>query len=69
MKISKDPNVNWNNNQIQFPRLIAEIESMGGFNNEELIKELMVTTDLTREQIFEIVDRAQKTWDDIKAKI
>lgn len=63
--VFSDPNKNWLSNEIQFPRLIAEIEAAGIFTPEniELLSESM---DLSQSQIIEIVDRAQSQWDAIK---
>jgi len=64
-KVSKNPNVNWKNNAIQFARFIAEAEAAGAFT-EELIKEMCLSMDLTPLEIAEIIDRAQEEWDKIK---
>lgn len=67
MKISKNPNTNWENNNIQFPRLIAEMEIAGLFRHRNvcIVAESM---DLDCEEIYEIIERAQKEWDKIKSK-
>lgn len=59
-------NENWNNNAIQFPRLIAEIEGQGTFTEELMIK-LAVEMDLSQLEVAEIIDRACSEWDEIKA--
>jgi len=35
--VSKDPNKNWANDDIQFPRLIAEMEAAGWLEGEGLV--------------------------------
>lgn len=66
-RVSKDSNKNWNNNAIQFARLIAELEAAGGFPNS-IMNALCESMDLDMGQISEIIDRAQGTWDAIKDK-
>jgi hypothetical protein len=56
----------WARNYIQFPRLIAEIEAAGGFT-DKLMQDLQTSMDLTEEDIFELIGRAQTIWDNIKA--
>ena len=67
MKISKDSNKNWKNNAIQFPRLIAELDSAGGFT-EEVSEYLCESMDVTMDELDDIVSRAQEEWDKIKEK-
>lgn len=62
------PKSKWEDNSIQFPRLIAEIEMAGGFN-KEIINDLCNSMDLTEDEVFSIVDRACAEWDKIKEKI
>lgn len=57
----------WDDNSIQFPRLIAELEAAGAFYDAEMVAEACSSMDLTQEQFFELVDRAQAIWDKIKA--
>ncbi len=68
IKISKNPNTNWENNSIQFPRLIAEMEAIGIFANisNTFIHELCSEMDITKEDLFQLVNRAQNVWDNIK---
>lgn len=65
--VSDDPETNWKNDAIQFPRLIAEMEALGLLAGAQLTP-IIESMDLTRAQLGEIVDRAQKTWDAIKAQ-
>ena len=69
-KVPRSPQVNWRNNAIQFPRLIAELEVAGAFfQNSSVMLRLQEDTDLTEAEISELVDRAQTEWDRIKAQI
>jgi hypothetical protein len=65
-KVSKNPDKNWKNDAIQFPRLIAELQSSGGFNLVN-IGTLAVEMDLSIQQVCELIDRACTKWDAIKA--
>ena len=60
----------WEDNSIQFPRLIAEAEAAGlwgdSVSHVELIAESM---DLEVKEVFEIIERAQTVWDKIVADI
>jgi hypothetical protein len=66
IKISKNAAVNWRNNRIQFPRLIAELEATGALTLPVLDK-VAEEMDLGRESIYNLVDRAQNEWDRIRA--
>lgn len=63
-QISQNPQENWENDYIQFPRLIAEMEAVGGFVPK--LKELSEAMDLTHQEIAIITTRAQAKWDEIK---
>ena len=55
-------NANWQDNAVQFPRLLAEI--MANCNLDmPAIAEAM---DLSVEQLSELFDRADQAWEDIK---
>lgn len=62
----EDISENWKNDAIQFPRLIAEAQACGGF--EATIPELAEEMDLTTNEVCEIIERAQRTWDKIKSE-
>lgn len=66
-RASTDPNENWKNDAIQFPRLIAELEAAGALDTE-LLSQVALSMDLTLDEVTELVDRAQATWDALKAK-
>lgn len=55
----------WENDLLQFARLISEIEAAGGFNNS-LLKTLCQEMDLNLNDLGSLVDRAQAVWEDCK---
>ena len=57
----------WNDNSIQFPRLIAELEAAGAFK-PSIMRDLSESMDLTVGDISELIDRAQIAWEQIKTK-
>ena len=57
-------NTNWNNNAIQFPRLLTEIAATQDKLNFQTLAESM---DLTIAEVGELFDRAQTEWERIKA--
>jgi hypothetical protein len=61
------PDENWNNNAIQFPRLLAELQAAGVFTTS-VVNDVADSMDLDPSQVFEIVDRAQYAWDDIVSR-
>ena len=63
--VSSDPNTNWRNNQIQYPRLIAELQMVGAFSNE-VISEVADSMDLDTSEVHTLIDRACNEWDAIK---
>jgi len=65
----KQRNLNWKNNQIQFPRLIAELEAAGAFSFGMIMRQIGDSMDLTRDEILEVVERASNEWDKIKGKL
>jgi|OpeIllAssembly_1097287.scaffolds.fasta_scaffold159531_2 hypothetical protein len=67
--ISTNPDVNWRNNDIQFPRLIAEMEAAGIFAQPGVLVNLAKEMDLTVDDICFLIDRAQQTWDSIKGEM
>jgi len=54
----------WKRNDIQFPRLLAEIFAIG--LEPWQIKDLKESMDLTADQISELFQRAEKEWEKIK---
>jgi len=57
-------NKNWENNELQFARLLHEIEATQDIEYLELIKQM----DLTMEDMLELFDRAQKVFQEHKEK-
>ena len=58
-------NDNWNNNAIQFPRLLAEINACVTISNEDWL-DLLESMDLSEDDIIELMDRANDEWERIK---
>jgi hypothetical protein len=57
----------WKDNSIQFPRLIAEIVATVDINAETW-QNLCDSMDLTTDELNELFDRAQESWEKIKGK-
>ena len=67
------PDENWNNNAIQFPRLIAEIEGSGALelllpDRQRVIDVVALSMDLDPSEVYELIDRAALEWDSIKVR-
>ena len=58
----------WNDNSIQFPRLIAEIIANVNIGEDEMA-DLRNSMDLNQWEVNELFDRAQAEWERIKDKI
>lgn len=54
---------NWNNNELQFARLISEINAAGGFTTS-VINDLCVSMDLSAGRILELIERAERVMND-----
>lgn len=67
--ISNDPNANWQDNLVQFARLIAELESEGIISDMCQIRPLLESMDLAPESFDELVERAVKFWDGVKSQM
>ena len=65
--MQKNPNKNWLDNHIQFPRLLAEINACGLTHQQYL--GLCESMDLTVLELDEILDRAEAEWLRIKEAI
>ena len=50
----------WNNDTVQFARLIAELNAYGVFNDEKVTSFLSESTGLCLADIDEVVERAEK---------
>lgn len=51
----------FNNNEVQFMRLLAEINAVGLTDSQ--ISDLCQSMDLEKKDIYNIMNRAQKAWD------
>ena len=57
----------WTSDRIQFPRLLAEVRAVGLTALQ--YSELEASMDLTREQIDDLLERAESVWDARKETI
>lgn len=58
----------WSINDVQFPRLIAEAEAAGLFNGDDgRFTAMCESMDLSVDEVFELVERAKRRWDEVKA--
>ena len=53
----------WENDKIQFARLINELDLLGTFSDERLT-ELANATDLSQSEILDLVERAKNVYDE-----
>jgi hypothetical protein len=58
----------WNNDTVQFARLISELEAAGAFTNN-VVETLCESMDLSVGEIDEIVERAQNSFDEVKSNL
>lgn len=63
--VEADPDANWRNDAIQFPRLLAELMAV---LRPDDYGEVAAAMDLSTAQVHELFDRAQTTWDHIKGR-
>lgn len=66
MEKEEKPKSLWDDDHIQFARLLAEFRASGGFNAGQY-QDLKESMDLTYDQIDEILERAEVAWVKIKA--
>ena len=57
----------WEDNNIQYPRFLAEIRAIGLTPGQYI--DLQEATDLTVEEIDEIFERAEDDWQEIKSNL
>lgn len=57
----------WKNDKIQFPRLLTEIRAIGLTSTQ--YGELHESMDLSRDEIDEILERAEKEWQAHKKRL
>jgi hypothetical protein len=55
----------WENNDVQFPRLLTEVAAV---LTTEQYKEIALSMDLTLDDVTDLFERAERVWDNIKAK-
>lgn len=55
----------WNNNLVQFARLLCEIEQAGGIT-DSVMQTLQTEMDLHEADICTLLERAQTVWDNAK---
>lgn len=69
--VSKNSDENWENDAIQFARLIAEMEAVGYFARDSLRLEraLLESMDLEPAELSGLIERAQEVWDDVKGRL
>jgi hypothetical protein len=66
-RVLPDPSSSpWQRNEIQFPRLLAEIMAAGAID-ENAWTAICQSMDLQTEELRELFDRAQTDWDQIKS--
>ena len=61
--VSDDPNVNWNDDSLQFPRLLDELQAV---HPNLITPELLESMDLEFSQVAELFERASTRWGRIK---
>ncbi len=57
----------WNDDRLQFPRLLSEIHAAGMTLGK--VEEIRKSMDLPMSQFWELFDRAHKKWEDIKERL
>jgi hypothetical protein len=55
----------WKDNDVQFPRLLAEIASTIDFNSDQ-VRDLCDSMDIHKDSLDELFERAKARWDRIK---
>lgn len=66
--VSNDPQVNWENDAIQFARLLAEMKAAGYFGRDSrrLERALCDSMDINSGQFAELIDRAEDVWNSVQ---
>jgi hypothetical protein len=65
--VRPSPDENWKNNDIQFPRLLAEILAVGALTPQQM-GAICESMDLDAHEVNEIFDRAERVWEEIKKR-
>lgn len=63
--VGHEPDSAWEDDNVQFPRLIAELEAAGAFT-DEVVDMLCDSMDLARSSIDELIERADDAWERAK---
>ena len=68
--LNEDEDETWTNNEmtnneIQFPRFIAEAQMAGAFT-DEVLKDMATSMDLEMQYVCDLMDRACDVWDEVK---
>ena len=66
IKVS-DPDTNWNNDHLQFARIISEL--VGAGLSEGTIHDLSVSMDLSHDEVWCIINRACDAWDTVREQL
>ena len=56
----------WQHDPVQFSRLIAEAEAVGLWELTDQVKEMLESTDLEKDDFYQLVQRAQTMFDESK---
>jgi glutamate-1-semialdehyde aminotransferase len=56
-------------NHIQFVRLLAELDNSGVFANDETLEQLCERTDMSHDQILDVINDAIEEFDKIKESL
>ncbi len=62
------PASKWEDNALQFPRLIEEAQAAGAFT-PEVVNDMAVSMDLDSKSVNELIDRAGREFERIKASL
>jgi predicted transcriptional regulator YheO len=54
---------NWNNDTLQFARLLAELNAAGVFNIEPVVESICNSMDLKPVEVWSIVNRAERQFE------
>lgn len=68
IRLSRNSNLNWRNDAIQFPRLLAEMMSTIEFTTRQR-EDLCETMDLEWSEVLELFDRADLVWQAVKLRL
>lgn len=66
--VPPEPATPWENDKLQFARLITEFEAAGAFLNGQIMEDMKVSMDLDKGDILDILERAKMYWDVEKYK-